>query len=83
MTIPARAIYTSSSGDTWFLRRSPKGEIVVSHQANDASGGNPSELDLSTFLAKGNTGPEHQALRELIGELIVSNPVQAEYDDHD
>ena len=64
MTIQARAIYTSSSGDTWFLCRSPKGEIVVSHQANDAPGG-PSEVDLSTFLAKGNTGPEHQALPEL------------------
>jgi hypothetical protein len=83
MTIQARAIYTSSSGNTWFLCRSPKGEIVMSHQANDAPGGKPSEVDLSTFLAKGNTGPEHQALRELIGELIVSNPLQADYDDHD
>ena len=83
MTIQARPLYTSPSGDTWCLCRSQKGEIVVSHQPNFASGGKPAEIDLSTFLAKGNTGPEHQALRELIGELIVSNPMQADYDDHD
>ena len=83
MTIQARTLYTSTSGDTWSLCRSRNGDIVVSHQPNRASGGKPSEVDLSTFLAKGNEGPEHQALRQLIGELIDSNHVQAEYDDHD
>jgi hypothetical protein len=83
MTIEARTLYTSSSGDTWFLCRSRSGDIVVSHQPNRASGGKRSEIDLSTFLVKGNKGPEHQALRQLIGELIDSSHVQAEYDDHE
>jgi hypothetical protein len=83
MTIQARTLYTSSSGDTWSLSRNRRGDVVVSHKPNPASGGKPSEIDLSTFLGKGNKGPEHQALRQLIGELIDSNNMQAEYDDHD
>ena len=83
MTAQARTLYTSSSQDTWSLSRNRDGDVVVFHQPNRASGGKPSEIDLSTFLAKGNQGPEHQALRQLIGELIESNNIQAEYDDHD
>jgi len=83
MTNQARKLHTSSSGDTWSLYRNRDGDAVVSHQPNRASGGKPSEIDLSTFLAKGNQGPEHQALRQLIGELIGSSDTQAEYDDHD
>jgi hypothetical protein len=83
MTIQARTLYTSSSGDTWSLCRNRVGDVVVSHQPNSASGGAPSEIDLDTFLAKGNQRPEHQALRKLIGELIESSERQAEYDDHD
>jgi len=83
MTIQARTLYTSSSGDTWSLCRNRDGDAVVSHQPNRASGGKPSEIDLSTFLVKGNQGPEHQALRQLIGELIESSHIQAAYDDHD
>jgi hypothetical protein len=83
MTIQARTLYTSSSGDTWLLCRNRDGDAVVSHQPNRASGGKPSEIDLSSFLAKGNQRPEHQALRKLIGDLIESSERQAEYDDHD
>jgi hypothetical protein len=83
MTTQARTLYTSASEDTWSLARNRHGDVVVFHQPNPASGGKPSEIDLSTFLAKGNQGPEHQALRQLIGELIDSNNIQAEYDDHD
>jgi hypothetical protein len=83
MTIQARTLYTSSNGDTWSLCRNRNGEVVVSHQPNPPSGGEPSEIDLSTFLTKGNQRPEHQALRQLIGELIDSNNIQAEHDDHD
>jgi hypothetical protein len=83
MTLQARTLYTSSSGDTWSLCRNRNRDVVVFHQPNPASGGNPSEIDLSTFLAKGNQGSEHQALRKLIGELIEANSVPAEYDDHD
>jgi len=83
MTIQARTLYTTSNGDTWSLCRNRSGEIVVHHQSNPLSGGEPLEIDLSTFLAKGNQRPEHQALRQLIGELIETNNVQAEHDDHD
>lgn len=84
MTLPTRALYANSNGDTWSLQRNRDGDVVVSHQRNGASGSTPAaEIDLGTFLAKANQGPEHQALRQLIGELIESNEVPAEYDDHD
>jgi hypothetical protein len=83
MTIQARTLYTSANGDTWSLCRNPNGDVLVSHRPNRASGGKPAEIDLGSFLAKANQGPEHQALRQLIGELIESNSVPAEYDDHD
>ena len=82
--VQQRVLYTSSSGDSWSLCRRPDGEIVVSHEPNQASGGKSSQIDLGTFLAKGNRGPEHQSLRELIGELADPDriPVGA-FDDHD
>jgi hypothetical protein len=83
MTLQARSLYISSNGDNWSLQRNRDGKVVVSHQPNGASGGQPEEIDLGTFLAKANQGPQHQALRHLIGELIESNDVPAEYDDHD
>jgi hypothetical protein len=83
MTIQARTLYTSANGDVWSLCRNRKGEVVVSHRPNPPSVREPSEIDLGTFLAKGNQRPEHQALRQLIDELIESSSVPAEYDDHD
>jgi hypothetical protein len=83
MTKQARPLYKSSSGDTWSLGRNQEGNVVVFHQPNSASSGRPSVIDLSSFLANRNKGPEHQALRHLIGELIDAKQPQAEYDDHD
>jgi hypothetical protein len=83
MTVQARTLYTSSSGDIWSLCRNRRGRLVVLHEPNQPSGGQPSETELGTFLAEHNKGPEHQALRQLIGELIDLNSVEAEYDDHD
>ena len=83
MTMQTRTLYTSSNGDVWSLCRNRNGEVVVSHQPNPPSVREPSEIDLSTFLAKGNQRPEHQILRQLIGELIESSHAPAEYDDHD
>ena len=84
MAIQARTFYASSNGDTWSLCRSPTGDIVVAHQPNSASGGKPSEVDLGTFLATGNRSPEHQSLRQLIGELVDPDRIPAgAYDDHD
>jgi hypothetical protein len=83
MSIQTRTLYTSAGGDAWVLRRNRSGDVVVAHQPDRASADKSSEIDLGSFLAKANQGPEHQALRQLIGELIESNSVPAEYDDHD
>jgi hypothetical protein len=83
MTTQARALYSSSSGDSWSLTRNKSGDVIIRHEPNRASGGKPSEIELSSFLETTKRGPEHQALRELIGQLIDTNNVQAEYDDHD
>ena len=82
MTTKRRVLYSSSNGDRWYLC-SRDGQLAVSHEPNSPSGGKPSQVDLSTFLAAGNQGPEHQALRQLIAELIESSSVPAEYDDHE
>ena len=78
-----RKLYTSSSGDSWYLCRSRDGSLFVSHEPNAPSGGRPSRVDLSTFLAEGNEGPEHQALRQLIGDLVEPAQLAPEFDDHD
>ena len=82
MTTQRRKLYTSSNGDSWYLCRGRNGQVVVSHEPNLASGGKSSQVDLSTFLAKGNAGPEHQALLQLIAELVDPNhaPAQSEMD---
>jgi hypothetical protein len=83
MATPRRLLYTSSNGDRWFLCRSDAGPVFVAHEPNAASGGKPSQSDLGAFLASANRGPEHQALRNLIGELVDPSRLPAEYDDHD
>ena len=40
------------------------------HEPNRSSGKKPSQIDIGTFLAEGNTEPGHQALLHLIGELV-------------
>jgi hypothetical protein len=84
MTTQRRRLYASSSGDKWYLCRARDGQIVVSHEPNKASGGKPSQVEVGAFLAKGNRGPEHQALMQLIGELVdpAFRPAE-EFDDHD
>lgn len=65
-----RELYTSSNGDRWYLQDCD-GEVVVLHKPNSSSGGQPSEIALHTFLVPHNRGPEHQALRKLIGALAT------------
>jgi len=67
MTTQRRKLYESSSGDCWYLCRSRDGKLVVAHEPNRASAGRPSQIDVGIFLAEVNNGPEHQALRHLIG----------------
>jgi hypothetical protein len=78
MATQGRKLYTSSNGDSWYLCRGRAGKIFIFHDPNAASSGKPSEIDLGTFLAKGKQGPEHQALRELLGELVDSDFKPAE-----
>jgi len=70
MSTQRRKLYASSNGDCWYLCRGRDGQLVILHQQTAASAKKTAEVDLGTFLAKGNKGPEHQALRHLIGELV-------------
>ena len=70
MSSERRELYSSPNGDSWYLCRDSRGKILVSHEPNTASGGRPSLIELGTFLATKNQGPEHQALRHLIGTLL-------------
>lgn len=63
----SRPLYRSSSGDRWFLVRED-GHVFVRHMPNAASGGNPADVELETFLSQGR-GPEQQELLRLIGTL--------------
>ena len=40
------------------------------HEANPASGGQTSRVEIGAFLKPGAEGPEHQALLRLIGSLV-------------
>jgi hypothetical protein len=43
----------------------------VLHVANVPSGGSTERIEISDFLSEGRNGPEHQALRQLIGRLGI------------
>jgi hypothetical protein len=75
MVLKKRELYLSSNGDTWYLAREVSGAIVIFHQANKSSGGNVSKVEVGEFLTRGNRGPQHDALLELIGTLIDDEPV--------
>jgi hypothetical protein len=70
MNIQRRVLYSSANGDTWYLCRDHAGRVFILHEPNVPSGGQPSNIDLGAFLAKGMHGPEHQALLQLIGSLV-------------
>jgi transglutaminase-like putative cysteine protease len=60
-------IYSSSNGDRWQLvHDTAAGRVFVRHEANAASGGHLTELDLDEFMRRNGSGPEHAALRHLI-----------------
>lgn len=62
-------LYASPNGDRWSLGREA-GRIFVLHEANEASGGTVTEIELEDFLARDAGGPEHQELARLIDTLI-------------
>jgi hypothetical protein len=66
-----RELYRSSNGDRWLLvRDAGSGRVFVRHEANPASGGRVSQIEVGAFLASGGAGPEHQELLRLIGTLV-------------
>lgn len=71
MTIPSRELYGSLNGDRWILAREPaSGWTFIRHEANPASGGQVSDIEIGTFLETPGFGPEKQALMRLIGTLV-------------
>jgi hypothetical protein len=75
MAIERRLLYSSSNGDQWFLRREPTtGQVVIRHEPNAPSGGQPTDIDIGAFLSRGPRNREHQALLHLIGTLIEGRP---------
>jgi hypothetical protein len=61
-----RPLYESANGDVWSMGTNEAGKVVVLHEPNRASGGKPSEMDISTFLNVDHYGPEHEALLSLL-----------------
>jgi hypothetical protein len=64
-----RKLYSSSNGDSWSLCRDSHNRVFVLHRVNVPAGGANEIIELSDFLRLDRSGPEHQALRQLIGSL--------------
>ncbi|WP_460452288.1 hypothetical protein [Alsobacter sp. SYSU BS001988] len=71
MTAHARELYQSSNGDRWILVQTGD-HVFVRHEANIASGGTVSHLEVDAFLSAGR-GPEQQELLRLIGTLASTH----------
>ncbi|WP_367872227.1 S1 family peptidase [Trinickia violacea] len=70
MSEDALEFHRSSNGDRWLLCRGEHKANVVRHVPNAASAGVVSELAVAAFLSSERYGPEHNALVELLSELI-------------
>jgi hypothetical protein len=64
-----KELYNAPNGDRWRLCRNAAGKLVVSHQPNQASGGQASETDVNLFLSFGENGPEYQALTKALADV--------------
>lgn len=71
MAIQTRELYRSPNGDRWCLARDTEsGRVFIMHQANLASGGQETRVEVGAFLTQGGAGPEKQELLRLIGTLV-------------
>jgi hypothetical protein len=68
-SVIAKEVYLSPNGDRWSLGQSSTGGLTVTHQPNPASGGRASVSDVTTFLSRGDRGPEREALLRALEEL--------------
>ena len=71
-----RKLYSSSNGDRWYLVSEPAGGVFVRHEANLASGGHVTHLEIGDLLSIGH-GPEQQELLRLIGTLAEDQPIHS------
>jgi hypothetical protein len=70
MPVQTREIYSSPNGDRWLLAHATeRGRVFVRHEANPASGGRASDIEIATFLS-GPLHAEQQALLRLIATLV-------------
>ena len=75
MPLDSRELYTSPNGDRWSLARNSRtGRVFIRHKANLPSGGQVTDIEIGDFLSEGRGHPEHQALLQLIGTLVVASP---------
>jgi len=66
-----KEFYSSPNGDRWLLCRDVHdSSLFVRHEANAASGGYTSDIDIGNFLTRSPRHPEHDALLRLIGTLV-------------
>ncbi|WP_449181919.1 S1 family peptidase [Trinickia sp. YCB016] len=70
MSEDALEFHRSSNGDRWLLCHGAHKATVVRHVPNAASAGIVSELAVAAFLSSERCGPEHNALVDLLSELI-------------
>jgi hypothetical protein len=76
MALLTKELYHSPIGDRWYLARDPDtGRVFVRHQANLASGGHVTDIDVGVFLSQGS-GPEQQELLRLIGTVFLGSLAQ-------
>jgi hypothetical protein len=67
MSATDKIFYDSSNGDTWSLSRDPaSGRLAVMHRPNAQSGGSISYVNVDEFLRVSPSGPQHDALWDLI-----------------
>lgn len=70
-----KEIYSSSNGDRWLLAREPdSGKVFVKHEANAASGGFGSQMEIDSFLTRDRHSPQANRLLALIGSLVLGVP---------
>jgi hypothetical protein len=70
----ARTLYSSPTGERWFLIGNASGEVFVRHEANSAAGGSVDHIENGAFVSSGR-GPEHQELFRPIGSLLGDKTV--------
>jgi hypothetical protein len=63
-------IYASSNGDKWLLARDEAGKAFVRHIPNPESNGNPSDIEIASFLSRDTGSPQRDGLLRLIGSLV-------------